>query len=195
MCSCRVCCSWKCCRWVRIGCATCSINDAGVVALAAGCRKLQLLSLHGLRLVSDRWVESLVSCEFAPSNRRKETREGFVFHFLLDRQADSRHRTVSRLYTSRLHHKQAASCHVYHPFQRHRHVCSWCEQLAPYWPLRCKMPKLRCCRSAAEWCTTEQRRHVLTMTHMCWPAHATLTADTHSAEPANLHLITRQSKR
>lgn len=30
------------------------VGDAGLVPVAAGCRKLELLSLHGLRLVTDR---------------------------------------------------------------------------------------------------------------------------------------------
>ena len=37
------------CRCVRVG-------DAAVVAVAAGCRKLELLSLHGLRTLTDRSV-------------------------------------------------------------------------------------------------------------------------------------------
>lgn len=37
------------CRCVRV-------DDAAVVAVAAGCRKLELLSLHGLRTLTDRSV-------------------------------------------------------------------------------------------------------------------------------------------
>jgi hypothetical protein len=37
------------------------VTDAGVAALAAGCPGLQLLSLHGLRGVTDRAVDALAA--------------------------------------------------------------------------------------------------------------------------------------